>query len=523
MIARYEVASVISDTAQLNMMRIGSKPIEFVLDVDPELPATLTGDELRVKQIFNNILSNAFKYTASGTVRLALSAEPANGDNDKVNLVIRVSDTGQGMTKEQVDKLFDDYSRFNMAANRSTEGTGLGMSITRNLIRLMNGKIFVDSVPGEGTIFTVYLPQGRIGAEKLGKGMAENLQQFRANSLAQMKRSQITREPMPYGRVLIVDDVETNIYVARGLMTPYGLTIDEAISGFAAIDIIKKGNVYDVIFMDHMMPKMDGVEATKIIRGMGYDKPIVALTANAVSGQAEVFLESGFDDFISKPIDIRLLNAVLNKLVRDRKPPEVVEEARKKALQKSAQAAGEAPLPVTDPVFAEIFVRDAQKAVAVLETISDFDDEDNLRTYIINVHGMKSALANIGQKDLSAVALKLETAGRDGRIDAIKSETAGFLFSLKAYLEEIKPREEVTVADRADEDKQRLKEKLEAIRSACEDFDESTAEEVLAELRSATWSQQTNELLGAISEKLLHSDFDEIETAIDEFLAAMPG
>ena len=522
-IDRYEVASVISDTAQLNMMRIGSKPIEFVLDVDPDVPASLSGDELRVKQIFNNILSNAFKYTASGTVGLSLTAEPAEGNGDLVTLVVRVSDTGQGISKEQLEKLFDDYSRFNMEANRSTEGTGLGMSITRNMVRLMNGSISVDSEPGKGSVFTVRLPQGRVGSEKLGMEMAENLQQFRANTLAQMKRAQITREPMPYGRVLIVDDVETNIYVAKGLMAPYELKIDEAISGFAAIDIIKKGNVYDVIFMDHMMPKMDGIEATKIIRSMGYKKPIVALTANAVTGQAEIFLGSGFDDFISKPIDIRLLNSVLNKLVRDKQPQEVVEKARKQALKKSEQA-GDAPLPVTDPIFAEIFVRDAQKAIDILEALhgkSDYDDEDNLRAYIINVHGMKSALANIGKKDLSAIALKLETAGRDGRIDTIKSETANFLTFLKAYLEEIKPPEDAAAGDSADEDKQYLKEKLQAIKAACEDYDESVAEEALTELRSVTWSQQTNELLGDISEKLLHSDFSEIETVVNDFLETM--
>jgi len=135
----------------------------------------------------------------------------------------------------------------------------------------------------------------------------------------------ITREPMPYGSVLVVDDVESNIYVAKGHLEPYGLKIDTAKSGFDAIDKIKNGNIYDIVLMDHLMPKMDGIEATKIIRDMGYKSAIVALTANAASGQAELFIRNGFDDFISKPIDIRKLNTVLNKLIRDKQPVEVLE------------------------------------------------------------------------------------------------------------------------------------------------------------------------------------------------------
>ena len=192
-ITKYEIASFISDTAQLNMMRIGSKPIEFELYVDENLPVFMMGDELRVKQILNNILSNAFKYTSEGLVKLSVTSEASDDQDDIITLIVSVSDTGQGMTKEQVDKLFDEYSRFNMEANRSTEGTGLGMSITRNLIRLMGGDVLVESEPGKGSTFTVRLPQGKIDSEVLGREMTENLHQFRTSSMMQMKRVQITR------------------------------------------------------------------------------------------------------------------------------------------------------------------------------------------------------------------------------------------------------------------------------------------------------------------------------------------
>ena len=517
---KYEIASLISDTAQLNMMRIGSKPIEFELNVNENLPIMLMGDSLRVKQILNNVLSNAFKYTGKGTVSLAVAAETDHSNEDGVTMVFSVSDTGQGMTQEQVAKLFEEYTRFNMDVNRSTEGTGLGMTITRNLIRLMNGSIHVESEPGQGTTVTMRLPQGRTGSEVLGREMAENLHQFRTSSRTSMKRVQITREPMPYGSVLIVDDVETNIYVAKGLLTPYGLKIDSAESGFAAVEKVKDGKSYDIVFMDHMMPKMDGIETTKVLRGMGYERSIVALTANAVAGQAEIFLGNGFDDYISKPIDIRQLNAVLNKLIRDKKPPEVVAAARKQALEQKEQSPSEAA-PAIDPQFAEIFARDASKALTTLEAIAakdDYSNEDDLRSYIINVHGIKSALANIGKMDLSAVALKLETAGREGKLDIITGETGAFLSSLRAYVEELTPKEEVAASEPGDEDKTFLREKLLAIQAACEEFDESAAEAALAELRNKAWTRRVSELLGAISEQLLHSDFDEIAEGINKYL-----
>ena len=314
---KYEIASFISDSIQLNIMRLGSKPIEFVLNVDEQTPAFAFGDELRVKQILLNLLSNAFKYTEEGQVTLDIRTYDMPDCDSKFNLQMRVSDTGVGMTKQQIDRLFEEFSRFNETESYQ-EGTGLGMSITQSLVTHMGGKLTVESESGKGSIFTVILPQGKIAdSECLGKEVVENLRLFRTVG-SRMDHGQIIREPMPYGRVLVVDDVEVNIYVVMGLLMPYELQVDDASNGLEAIEKIRIGNEYDVIFMDHMMPEMDGIEATKIIRDMGYTKPIVALTANAVTGQAEMFLNNGFDDFISKPIDVRSMNLILNKLIRDR-------------------------------------------------------------------------------------------------------------------------------------------------------------------------------------------------------------
>jgi CheY-like chemotaxis protein/HPt (histidine-containing phosphotransfer) domain-containing protein len=389
----------------------------------------------------------------------------------------------------------------------------------------MNGSISIESEPDKGSTFTVRLPQGKIDSEVLGEEMVENLHKFRTSSRAQMKRVQITREPMPYGNILIVDDVEINIFVAKGLMSPYKLNIDSADSGFAAIEKIKNGKVYDIIFMDHMMPELDGIEATKIIRNMGYNYSIVALTANAVTGQAEIFLGNGFDDFLSKPIDVRQLNTVLNKLIRDKQPPEVIEAARQQAELKDKQFAENIiSQSVIDPHLAEIFVRDATKSISVLDAIIEKNgsyDENDMRMYVIHTHGMKSALANVGKMELSAIALKLEQIGREGNTDVMASETPAFLNLLRAFVGELTPQEdkideEATVT--VDEDKAYLHEKLILIKAACEEYDESTAEDIITELREKEWLQPTKKLLGSISEHLLHSDFDEIVDAVNKFM-----
>jgi len=521
---RYEVASLVNDIVQLNIIRYEYKPVEFKLTIDENIPSALLGDELRIKQILNNLLSNAFKYTDRGEVTMSVNAEcVARSGRVLVTLVFNISDTGQGMTPDQLSKLFDEYTRFNLEANRTTEGAGLGMSITRNLVELMYGKISIKSVVGEGTSVTVRIPQKTDGVGIggiIGKELAESLQQFRLGSVIHEKKTQITREPMPYGRVLIVDDVETNLYVAKGLMVPYGLKIDLAASGFEAIEKIEKGNVYDVVFMDHMMPKMDGIETTKLLRNKEYKHPIVALTANALAGQEEIFLQNGFDGFISKPIDMRQLNQTLNKLIRDKQSAEVIEAAhREKAEMESRLAARNARQPV-DPQLAEIFSRDAEKSLAVLEKImqNGCREDDDLQMYIINIHAMKSALANIGETEVSAAALKLEQAGRYKIMRIIEDETSDFIDALRAIVSRIKPKEDSNSGEDAEDDMAYLQNELIILQVACSAYDKKAAKDTLNQLRERTCSSKTKELLNAISECLLHSEFDEVVNLTEEFL-----
>jgi PAS domain S-box-containing protein len=513
----YELASLLNDTVQLNMVRIGRKPLTFMLQVDEHAPLELYGDELRIKQILNNLLSNAFKYTSSGEVTLSVSAEYGNRTDDPdVTLVFSVSDTGQGMTSEQVRDIYDEYSRFNLQANRMIEGTGLGMNITQHLLHMMKGKIIVESEPGRGSTFTVRLPQTRVGSSCLGRELATNLQQFKTD-MTHIRQAPSVRELMPYGSVLVVDDMETNLYVTRGLLAPYGLSIDTVASGLEAIGIIRGGKTYDIVFMDHMMPGMDGVEATKILRELNYTGSIVAFTANIVIGQAEMFLENGFDDVLSKPIDLRKLNCLLNRLIRDKQPREVIELARR---QKDDAKATPEPL---DGQLTKIFMRDAEKAIATMEAIyiNRSRSDNDRQQYVISAHAMKSALANIGKKELSAVALKLEQAGRAGNVDEMLDETPAFLNALRALVEEITPREEDGDEDEANagEDRAYLCEQLLDIQAACAEYDKKAAKTALRKLQEKTWPRPAREQLDAITGYLLHSAFDDVADVAAMLLA----
>jgi PAS domain S-box-containing protein len=428
----YEFVGLINDIVQLNAMRNNSKPIKFELYIDENVPLELIGDEIRIKQILNNLLSNAFKYTEKGKVKLSIFAE---NEEKNTMLILQVSDTGCGMSRDQVSKLFtSEYVRFNLEANRSIEGTGLGMAITQHLVQMMNGKIFADSKIGKGSTFTVHLPQKNTGIGILGEKRAKDIMLLKIDR-ANIKKVQLDFEYMPYGKVMVVDDVESNLYVAREMMAHYGLSVEAVSSGFEAIDRIKRGEVYDIVFMDHMMPKMDGMETTKIMRESGYTHPIVALTANALIGQAKIFMDNGFDDFISKPIDIRQLNTVLNKFIRNKQPPEVIAKAQENASAKSKRV-----VLAANPALLSFFAKDAENALPILEsTLANIEtiSDDDIQLYAITAHGMKSALANIGQTEFSQMAYSLEKAGKTKDKNIIKLQTQELIDGLKRIIAEV--------------------------------------------------------------------------------------
>jgi signal transduction histidine kinase/ActR/RegA family two-component response regulator len=311
--AEYTLNSLLRDTENIIKFKIAEKPLAFTVNVDPGLPNKLLGDAVRIRQILLNILGNAVKYTHKGSVTLTVSGTVRK--EGEILLFFETADTGIGIRQEDIPKLFGNFSQIDIQRNQGIEGTGLGLAISQSLCRMMGGEIAVRSVYGEGSVFTVLIPQ-RIEDDSPVGLYAKERETVRRHDGG--KRS--VKFTAPTARVLAVDDSKTNLAVLKGLLSPFRVTVDSCLSGEEAVESVKR-NPYDLIFMDHMMPGMDGVEAVKAIRaweselGDGVSVSVIALTANAVSGMREMFLENGFNDFLSKPIETAKLDDILEEWI----------------------------------------------------------------------------------------------------------------------------------------------------------------------------------------------------------------
>ena len=512
----YDLPSLVNDTVQLNIVRVGSKPIEFILDIDESLPMRLIGDELRIKQILNNILSNAIKYTERGYVRLSITHScpiSQGGVGTDVFLHFTIKDSGQGMKPEDCKRLFSEYSRFNIGTNRVTEGVGLGLNITKSLVELMDGSIAVKSKYNVGSTFSVTVKQKLVICEPIGADLCQQLSAFTFSGKKQYDNMQIVYQPMPYGRVLVVDDVDTNLYVAEGLMAPYQLQIDTALSGFVTIEKIKFGAEYDVIFMDHMMPQMDGIETTKILREIGYNKPIVALTANAIIGNESLFEKNGFDGFVSKPVDIRHLNTILNKFVRDCHP----EEAKNFHDSVLPDVDSVEKKKILHPKIVTLAIQDIEKSIA---SMKDTLETGDLKLFTVNAHAMKTVLTNIGENGKADLALELEKAGRFGDMKYISKNAHNFIESLEKLVVFLTPNEKFhEKKEESNQDNEYLNEELNIILNACYEYKDTEAYEALDRLKSKNWNNNITESLEDIKETLyLYSNFEEAAEKVKKLL-----
>jgi len=442
----YETASFLSDTVNLNRVRIASKPINFILEIDGNFPIKLKGDELKVKQVLNNVLSNAIKYTIEGSVTLSVSWERAANKNEAL-ICFTVKDTGVGIRKEDIPKLFTSYMQLDVKVNRKIEGTGLGLQITSKLVEMMGGNIVIESEYGRGSTFKVTLLQGIVDSTGIGDETAEGLRNFRY--VTEKNSVDIKHVWMPNIKVLVVDDMPMNLQVARGLLEPYGLQVDCAASGQAAIELIRGENKnYDLIFMDHMMPEMDGVEATAEIRKLemkneklgksGKKIPIIALTANAVVGMREMFIEKGFNDFLSKPVDVFKLDEILNRWIEKEKITNNKEQIANNREQITNNKEQTLVIPGVNVqkglamtggkeagylIVLSMFCKDVEKRLLLLKTVPQ---EGDLQAFIISVHALKSSCASIGAADVSALAAELEAAGKKGDLALIEKRLPVF-------------------------------------------------------------------------------------------------
>jgi len=305
-------------------------------------------------------------------------------------------------------------------------------------------------------------------------------------------------------RILVVDDVESNLLVTKALLTPYKISVETLQSGIEAIEKIKAGEKYDIIFMDHLMPDMDGIVTTKIIRDIGYNNPIVALTGSTTKKQSELFMSNGFSCFISKPIDIECFDACLRRFIPEGLPN--LEE-----LLAQAKEEEEDELRKTSYAFrlAESFIRDATNAINTIEPImvSGFEfNDDAYKRYKTAVHSMKTALANVDEANLAAESHSLEQAAENKDLSIILSKTPQFLIRLQKAVEERRPKE---VSDIPDFDTEFLHTKLQQIADACQVYDIMTVEETMDELKEKNWSIATSKLISKISEALLHGDYEK--------------
>jgi signal transduction histidine kinase/CheY-like chemotaxis protein len=528
--AEYELPSLINDTVNLNVVRIGSKPITFNLHADPALPLKLIGDELRIKQIFNNLLSNAFKYTESGTVDWNLSCSV---EGNSVWLISSVRDTGIGITAENLSRLFTDYNQVDTRSSRRIEGTGLGLSITRSLVELMDGEITVESEFGKGSVFSIRIRQQYAGDAVIGGEMAANLKDFRYTANRRFRNEKLVRCYIPYATVLVVDDVSINLDVAKGLLKPYGMTVDCVNSGQRAIDLVREGKTkYNAIFMDHMMPGMDGFEAVQIIRneiGSEYAKtvPIIALTANAIIGNEELFLKNGFQAFLSKPIDIISLDRMINRYVRN------------KALEKNLPSTQAAARPETQETVPEtnLFKDKSLDGISFAAGLKRFDNEETylrllksycaliqsmpeklraftpkgLQDYAISVHSLKSTSYTIGANRIGKKAEDLEAAANSGNIefinihnDALISALENLVPKLEIFLEEIQGKNRKPVRQTPDP------ALFDQIFAACEAYDMERLDAAMEQLEAYDYENQA-ELVKWLREQVDTSELEKIK------------
>ena len=301
----YRVAALVQDVVSIIKMKIKDSPIRFTVNMGANIPHILNGDETKIRQILINVLGNAVKYTDEGFVSLVLRCEFVS--DSTVNLVMEIADSGRGIKREDVEMLFDEFTR--SERDRDIEGIGLGLAITKNLVNAMGGRISVQSEYGKGSTFVIELPQ------KCNKHRSHTETENSSGN-----DEDVCDFISPETRVLIVDDIATNLILAKGLLKPYKMQIDLCKSGKEAIEAIQSKD-YDLVFMDHKMPGIDGVEATRRLRELGSQDSyyreliVVALTANAVSGTKEMFLENGFNDFLSKPIEMAELNKILERWI----------------------------------------------------------------------------------------------------------------------------------------------------------------------------------------------------------------
>lgn len=450
----YQLSSVLNDVSNMVYFKARSKHLDFLVEVDPSLPDGLFGDELRLKQIITNILNNAVKYTKKGSVSLTIRGD-ASGHytvDQPITLRVTVADTGIGIRKEDIGRLFDKFERMDMQQNSTVEGTGLGLAITKYLLEMMGGSVSVESEYGKGSVFSLCIPQKVVSLDPVGN--------FRKKFEKNMNETSVPDKVFvaPKAQILIVDDTSMNLSVVTGLLRDTEMLIDTAESGTEAIGMTE-WTQYDMILMDQRMPVMDGTETMLHIRnsGNGYEKtPIICLTADAIAGAKERYLQEGFTDYLSKPIDSHALRKMLLKYLPEEKvtikedvvkkestPSRKIPAAQKSAYEILAGAgvhteAGLAYCQNDDGLYRTLLTDYVQTSEERIRNLARYFDEKDWKNYQILVHSVKSTSRTIGADDVGEIAAKLEAAAETDAAGSLWDDHKAMLLGYQKIVEAIR-------------------------------------------------------------------------------------
>ncbi|MDR3302686.1 MAG: response regulator [Spirochaetaceae bacterium] len=517
----FNIVSLFDNVASLCGFIAAGKSLEFRVSCDKDIPPVIYGDEIRIRQIFTNVVNNAIKYTRGGHVTFALT-RGMRGEHEY--LVATVEDSGIGIKAEDKSKLFGSFEQLDTRKNRSVTGTGLGLAITKQLLDLMGGFVELESVYGKGSVFTIHIP--------LIVGDPEQVEQEKS-------RSQFVRAKAGADiKILVVDDISFNLTVALGFLVRHGINADTATGGEEAVRLVTEhgaGKRYDLILMDHMMPEVDGVEATSRIRAWEAEQPerlrtpIIALSANAISGAREFFMENGMDGFISKPIVAEQFNDALfqflphEKLVFEEKSAEAeAQSADRSALMELAAMAAAGGMNIeeglknngNDPAMYIRTLKTACKAIPKeWAKLAEECARKDWKNFGIRAHALKGIFATIGHKALSCQGKELEFAAKEGRFAVCETQAAPFIAAMEEFSakladfqkDEAPPPAAVGAAPPPVAELPLVREKIAALISACEASKSALIKSIFAELAQAS----NHASIGMIHDLIEDYEYDE--------------
>ncbi|MCR5153507.1 MAG: response regulator [Lachnospiraceae bacterium] len=499
----YEFASMIKNTVGMVLPRAEKKGLKIRLDIDRRIPRILLGDEVSIGQILRNLLTNAVKYTDKGMITLRITFNEVGAEThmvsgydfqDKTELDVSVMDTGAGIKEEDLERIFLPFERADLERNHEIEGTGLGMSITRSLLRLMGSELNVESTYGEGSTFSFKLLQNVVDRTETGRISIKNM-------IPEENVSRCGDFVAPNAKVLVVDDTPINLTVFVELLKNTRIKIDTANSGDECLELAGRKK-YDVIFLDHMMPGKDGIETYHLLvdgpDSINKETPIIALTADAVAGAREKFIVEGFTNYLPKPIDPEKLERMLENYIPKQLIKYLTDEEKKANESREAEAEKDETIErIKDRTTLE--VDDGIKAVGTTELYKrilkdyyetlnvraqkakDLLDAGNIKEYTILVHGLKSTSRLAGASRISALSAELEECGLKGDVETIKAKNPTLIDKCKKLFERLTP-----VFSDMDEKPEipevELEEAKASIREAVEVFDLDTADAVMEQL-----------------------------------------